>query len=122
MTFTPAAKEMQVLQQGGGIFTPASAWTDAVVLTANTAHTYSLTALRTALGYSATQALFLIISADGPFWTNFQNAAAAIPSGNVTTGTASEFCPNQRLIDGSLTQISFIAAAAQNISIQVFRP
>lgn len=112
--------EMCVMQQGGLAFPYASNWND-IVQASNTPVTYDVAALRTAAGLPAGQSLFLIFSADAPFWANFYGTAA-LPSAGVTNGTASEFAPNQRYIDSTVTAISFIAANNANISIQVFRP
>lgn len=96
-------------------------WTDAIHMAANTATTYSITTL---LANSAIKGknLFIIFSADAPFWTNFQNATAAIPAANVTDGSAAEFSPNQVYIDTvrGITQLSFISAVACNIAIKVY--
>ena len=87
-------------------------------LSANTAASYTIATLLAACAIKG-PTVFLVFGADGPFWANF-HGVAAIPSGNVTNGTGSEFSPNQRYIDESVTAISFIAAATTNISIQVY--
>ncbi len=114
-------KSMQVLQQGGETFIPTSNWNDAVKLSAGSHKEYDVTAMRAAANLNAGQPVFIIFSADGPFWVNFAGNAA-IPSGDVTNGSASEFSPNARYIDASVTSISFVSAADQLVSLQVFRP
>lgn len=120
MPYTPVVKQMQVLQAGGEVFPPVCGWID--VLQSTSVHAeYDLAAARTAMGLGATESLFVIFAADGPFWANF-NANAAIPSGNTANGSASEFSPNQRYLDQRITAISFVSVAAQNISMQFYRP
>lgn len=121
MAFTPNVTELNVQQQGGVVFPGVSGWNDVVVTTANTAASYNLAAARTAMGLLAGQPLFVVFSADGPFWANF-NAAAAIPATSNTDGRASEFSPNQRYLDGNITAIGLISVAGQKISMQFFRP
>lgn len=120
MTYSPVVKEMQVLAQGGHVFPPAAGWIDNIQSSATHAE-YDVAALRVTLGVSASMPLFVVFAADGPFWANF-NATAAIPSGNTTDGSSSEFSPNQRWLDHTVTKISVISANAQNISMQFYRP
>lgn len=120
MTFTPAVREMQVVEQGGDIFTYPANWVD-VIQSSPTHAEYDLTAARSAMGLQPGQPIFVVFSADGPFWANF-NANAALPSGNTTDGSSSEYCPNQRYLDKSFTKISVISVANQNISMQFYRP
>lgn len=120
MTYSPVVTEMVVVQQGGLAFPTVSGWNDAVQ-SSSSATSYDLGAARTAMGLAATESLFIVFAADGPFWANF-HGTAAIPSGNTTNGTASEYTPNQRYIDGGITAISLVSAAAQNISMQFYRP
>lgn len=121
MSYTPTVTEINVQQAGGNAFPYPAGWVDTLVLTAGSAAAYDLTAARTAMGLHAGQPLFVIFSADGPFWANF-HATASIPGSSTTDGTSSEFAPNQRYIDGSVTSISCIAAGAQKVSMQFFRP
>lgn len=118
---TPAVSKLNTMQQGDQAFPWVARWIDNLVLAANTAKTYSLTTLRSNAGLPAGQPLFLIFAADGSFWTDY-NGTAAIPSGDVTDGSGSEFGPNQRYFDKSVTSISLISAAGCNLSIQVFAP
>lgn len=120
MSYTPSVNPMQVIEQGGHIFTYPAGWVD-TIQSSSTHAEYDLSAARTAMGLAAGQPLFCIFSADGPFWANF-NANAAIPSGNTTDGSSSEFSPNQRYLDHTVTKISVISANAQNISMQFYRP
>jgi hypothetical protein len=111
---------MNVLQQGGLLFPTVSGWTD-VIQTSSSHVEYDLAAARAAMGLQATESLFVIFACDGPFWFN-AHGNAAIPSGNTVNGTGSEFSPNQRYIDGSITSLSFVSANAQNLSMQFYRP
>lgn len=122
MSFSPSVVKQNVLQQGGQVFPYVSRWNDVISLAAGVAQSYDLTAMRAAAGLVAGQSVFIIFAADAPFWANFSGNAAAIPSANVTDGTASEFCPNQRYIDTADTSISFISSTACNVSLQVTRP
>lgn len=118
---TQPIKPMQVIQQGGETFIPVSTWNDALQLSAGTHKEYDVAAMRVAAGLAVGQAVFCIFSCDGPFWTNFAGTAA-IPSGDIVNGTASEFAPNARYLDSTVTSISFIAANDQKLSLQLFRP
>lgn len=121
MTFTPAIREMNVLRQGGEVFTYPAQWNDIIHMAANTEGHIDVTALRTAANLKAGQPLFVIFSSDAPFWANFYNTAA-VPTGNVTDGSGPEFSPNQRYIDASVTTISCISAQACNISASFYLP
>lgn len=125
MTFTPAPTPLNPQQQGNQNFLNVCEWNDCLSLAANVAQSYSLTTLKTNAALKSPK-VFLVFAADGPFWANF-HGTAAIPSGAVTNGTASEYSPNQRFVElddpeNTETAISFIAPAATNISIQVFIP
>lgn len=117
----PQITSLVAQQQGGLVFTSPSKWIDNVALVEDTEQSYNLTAARAAMGLVAGQPLFVIFSADGPFWANF-HGAAAIPSGDTTNGSSSEFTPNQRYLDDTVTAIGLIAAANQNVSIQFYIP
>lgn len=117
---TNTVKEMQVLQQGGETFLPVSTWND-VLQSSSTHAEYDLAAARTAMGFPAGFPLFVIFSADGPFWANFKGNAA-IPGGNTTDGSSSEFSPNARYVDGTVSKISLVSANSVNVSMQFFRP
>jgi hypothetical protein len=122
MTASPKVVPMNVVAQGGHNFPWTAQWIDNVVIPNNAAVSYNVTALRAAAGLQAGQALFLIFSADAPFWACFNGGTAAVPSGNVSDGTGSEFSPTQRYIDETITSISFASANGANLSIEVHRP
>lgn len=121
---TPQVRNMVVMQQGGMAFPNVAAWTDDLVLAANTAKTYDLAALRVAAGLKVGQPMFLIFASDGPFWANFNGTTAAVPAADILTGAGPEYSPNQRYVDNveANSTISFIATATTHISIQVFKP
>lgn len=112
---------MNAMEQGGETFIWPSQWNDIVQASNGSPTDYDLTAARAAMGLQAGQALFVIYAADAPFWVN-HNGEAALPSGNVTNGSGSEFSPATRLLDQTITKISFIAPNASNISLQFYRP
>ena len=118
MTYAPIVTPMNVEQQGAENFPVVAGWVDAMHLAANTAASYTIATLITNAALKGKN-VFLVFSADGPFWANF-HGTAAVPGGNVTNGTASEFSPAQRYVDQTVTAISFIATAPTNISIQVY--
>ncbi len=121
MSYSPVVNAFCNIQQGGVAFPYPAGWTD-VIQVPNSGHVeYDIAAARTVMGLAAGQGLFIIFSADAPFWANFF-ANAAVPSGNTTNGTASEYAPNQRYIDATVTKISFAAPAAANVSLQFYRP
>lgn len=113
--------ELVVQQQGGLIFPGVSNWNDSVATGSGAAKSYNLTTARTNMGLTAGQPLFVVFSADGPFWADFFKAAV-IPTGDTTDGSAAEFSPNQRYIDTAVTAISLISAANQKVSMQFYRP
>ena len=119
---TQKISELNVMQQGAENFPWVSQWVDALVLSANTAASYNVTAACTAMGLPAGTALFLSIAADGPYWANFTGGTAAVPGSNITNGTGSEYQPNQRYIDESITAISFISTPGANVSLAFYRP
>lgn len=124
---TASVTIMNVVQQGGQTFPTVCNWVDSIALAANTAASYNVDTLRTNAGLntnepSGTKApMFIIFSADGPFYANFF-ATAVIPTTNTTNGSSAEFSPNQRYIDGSITAISFIASATTKITLSIYRP
>lgn len=123
MAFVPQVLPMNVQLQGAENFPTVSQWNDVVHCPANTAESYSISTLLTQSRIKGTK-LFVIFSADGPFWANF-HGTAAIPSSSTTDGSAPEFSPNQRFIDTNdplnpITAISFIAAATTNVVLQVY--
>lgn len=120
MPYTPKTTHLNVMQQGADSFLWPSGWND-VVQSSAVAKSYDVTAARTAMGLTAGQALFVIFAADGPFWANFHDTAA-IPSGDVANGSASEYSPNHRLVDKTITTISFISPASANVGLSFFIP
>ena len=122
MSYAPAVKPLNVLQQGAQNFIWTAGWMDNVFASGSGAHAdYSLTAARSNMGLPAGEGLFVIFAADGGFWFN-PNSAAALPSGNTTNGASSEYNPTQRYLDSSISNLSFAANANTNISLQFFRP
>lgn len=117
----PAVTQLVLMDQGNRNFPVEALWVDNVHLAANTHKEYDIAAMLTAAGLTDTS-VFLVFSADGPFWANFQGANAAIPSADILDGSSSEFAPNQRFIDKNCRKVSMIAAAITNVSIQVYKP
>lgn len=113
-------KPMQVIQQGGENFLPASSWVDNI-LSSTTHAEYDLTAARAAMALPAGAGLFVILAFDGPFWANFYGTAV-IPTGAVADGTGSEFSPTTRYLDSTVTSISVVSAANQKGSLIFYRP
>ena len=117
-TITP----INVMQQGAENFPWVSQWVDNLVLAANTAKSYNVTAARAAMGLPAGTALFVSLSADAAYWANLTGGTAAVPSGDIANGTGSEYQPNQRYIDESITSISFISTPGAHVSLAFYRP
>ena len=84
-------------------------WVDALVLSANTAQTYTIPA--------GTD--YLLFSGTGIFYVSY-TGTAVIPSGNVLTGLAPALDPVLRAVTG-LTSISVIAPASTIVTISAFR-
>lgn len=120
MTFSPSVQKLNILQQGAESFSWVAKWND-VVKTSASAAAYDLTAARVAMGIPAGQALFIVFSADGPFYADF-NKTAVLPTTNTVDGSASEFSPRQRLVDKTVTSISLISSSAQNVTMSFYRP
>ena len=120
MSFTPAVLPFTAQQQGNQNFPYPASWID-IVQSSSTATAYNLTTMRSNAGLVAGQPVFVIFSADGPFWVNFNNTAV-IPVANKTDGSGSEFSPNQRYLDKTITTISIVSAANVNVSMQFSRP
>ena len=62
---------------------------------------------------------FVLFSADGDFYAK-PNGAAAVPSGDITDGTASEICPNHWNLD-NVTSIGLIAPAARKVTLSFYK-
>lgn len=96
---------------GSGILAPVVAdYVDARVLAANTAERHTIPA----------GANFVNFSGDGDFWAKFgdNTVTAAIPSGDVTDGSAPMLNPGTRRIPKGVTSISLIAGAARNVTLE----
>jgi hypothetical protein len=89
-----------------GIF-PAS-YTDAIVLVPNTPIVYSV----------PTGAVYTLINCTSSVWVRF-GGVAAIPSTNITDGSASVLNPALRAIPG-VTSIGFVSSAACICSIDLW--
>lgn len=120
MAWTPALKQIIVLEQGGRNFPNVSEYIESLVLAANTVADYDVAALRASLNFPADTPFFVIFGSDGPFWCHF-HAEASIPLANTTDGSGSQFSPNQVYIDGTVTTISVIAPADGHLSLAFYR-
>ena len=89
---------------------PAPTWVDAVVLTANSAATYTV---------PSTAKYLLFSSSVTPVYINF-TTTAAIPGTSVATGAASLIGPVLVNI-GAVTSVSLICPTAAVVSIAVFK-
>ena len=123
MSFTPQVIPMNIQKQGAENFPPVAQWIDSMHLAANSAASYTIATLVTNAALKGKK-IFIIFSADAPFWVNF-NGTAAIPTTNKTDGTSAQFSPNQRYVDTNdplnpITAISFIAAQVTNISLEIY--
>lgn len=88
---------------------------DAMVLGVATAETYTIPA----------GARFIEISANGEIYARYDGTAAAVPATEVADGTGSELIhqvsnPIRRYVAG-IASVSFISAAAQIITICVYK-
>ena len=86
-------------------------WTDAIVLVANTAQTYTFPAEANYILFSAS------IGVD--FYVNY-TTTATVPGASTTTGLASELNPTLRNIAG-LTSISIISATAGKVTVSLYK-
>jgi hypothetical protein len=66
------------------------------------------------------QASHVAFSATAPFWANYDIALAAVPSANITDGTAPEFAPAVRLIT-DVTTIYLISAGGALVSMMYYQ-
>lgn len=64
-------------------------------------------------------AAYVLFSANGDFYTNF-NAAAAVPAADVTDGTGSEMNPTIRYINGG-TSIGIIAPQNTIVTLAFYK-
>lgn len=87
----------------------APGYIDAKVLAASTAETITVPA----------GAKYVIFSAEADFWAN-PNDTAAVPSGDVSDGSASELNPVGYDVEGVST-ISIISETAQNVSVTFYK-
>ena len=85
---------------------PMSTWTDAVVLGAGVAESYTV----------PSKCYLVVFNATGGFWVR-KGGTAAIPSTEVTDGTAPFYMPAARLVSPGDT-LSLISDAAVKVSIQ----
>lgn len=83
--------------------------TDAVVLSANTAKTYTI----------PTGARYALFSANADFYVDY-SGTAAVPAEDVTDGSAGEMNPVLRSVDG-LTSISIVSASSCIVTISVYK-
>lgn len=105
-------------------------WCDAVVLAANTEKEYAIPA----------DTNYIVFSADGDFYVDYQgsasiastpyetNVTAAIPAGDITDGTSPELNPTVRFVGGVddsgnrlIEDLSLIAGAATVVTIACYK-
>ncbi len=86
-------------------------WTDAIVLVANTAQSYTI----------PTGATYILFSASSgcDFYVNY-TTTAAVPGASTSTGLVSEMNPGLRALNGA-TSISLISATAGIITVSLFK-
>jgi hypothetical protein len=89
------------------------------VLVANTEATLAIPTFNDVTG-TARRPLKAVFSANCDFWANYDISIAAIPSADITDGTAPEFKPTVRLID-DVTTLHLMAPANCLVSILFFR-
>ena len=82
---------------------------------ANTEATLAILTYNDVTG-TARRPLKAVFSANGDFWANYDISIAAIPSADITDGTAPEFKPTVRLID-DVTTLHLMAPANCLVSI-----
>ncbi len=112
MAETPVVSNLDIVNSGLAFALRQSDWIDARVLAANAAETFQAPA----------GSRFVLFSADGDFYCKTASAstAAAVPTTDVTDGTAAELNPAMRVI-GDMEFISLIAAAPRIVTMQFFR-
>ncbi len=112
MAETQVVSNLDIVNAGIAFALRQSDWIDARVLAANTAVTFQAPA----------GARFVLFSADGDFYCRTASAstAAAVPTADVTDGTAAELNPAMRFI-GDMEFISVIANAPRVVTMQFFK-
>jgi hypothetical protein len=91
---------------------PPSDYTDALVLSANTAKRHPIPA----------GAKFVSFSSPIDFWAKFGSSTvtAAAPSADVTDGSAGELNPTSREIPDGITHISVVSAVAGTVALSFY--
>lgn len=84
-------------------------YVDAVVLTANTAATYTF----------PTGKKYALFSATADFYVSY-SGTAVVPSTNVTDGTGPELNPVMRQVDG-LTSVSIISPSSCVVTVAIYK-
>lgn len=125
MANTPQVRQMVIEQQGAQNFPHTAEWVDAIVLAANTEQKYDFTAALASANGGKAKALFVVFSADGPFYVDFNGNTAAKPVASTVNGAAPEYSPNQRYIDSvalgaNSNKISLIATSNTVVVMQVY--
>jgi hypothetical protein len=100
---------MAVVDRGNTHALNVPGWIDARVLAANTNETHTVPA----------GAQFVIFSANGDFYARYDGNDAAVPSSDVTDGTASDLNPTMRHLAG-VTEIDLIAPAATVVTMMFY--
>lgn len=121
MAYTPVVNRLYTAEQGGQSFIAPAGWVDAMVLAANTAEAYSLTAARTAMGLESDATLFVVFSADAAFYVNY-HSTSAVPATEIANGSGAELSPTNRIIFSGITEISFIAPTATVVTMSFYTP
>ena len=108
LQFLQVAQEDTLIPAQGVI--NACTYVDARVLAASTNETVTV----------PTGARFVFFSSTGNFYVNFQSGTAAIPSGDVTDGSASILNPAGRYIN-EITQFGIIAPADTIVTMEFYK-
>lgn len=124
---TPAVHRFAPLHRDGlsPYVLPASQWTDNLILVANTAKSYTLpTGTNLADSSTVTATIFRVVASGGPVWINVNGGTAAIPSADVTDGSASTLIPESQerwfSIPVGKQPLSFIAGGPVSLSIEAW--
>lgn len=116
MALTTATNEFRVRDNNTFALSPAKS-INAYQLVANTPVNINVSDLTDA---NSKKANALIFSCTGNFYILWNGSNAAVPSSNITDGTAPELNPSVRRLGGNITQFSIVAPANCVLTLSIF--
>lgn len=125
MANVPIVRSVVIEQQGAQNFIHPAGWCDAVKLLAGAEQKYDFTNALAAANGGHAKAVYVVFSANNPFYVDFNGNTAAVPTASTTNGGQPVYSPNQRYLNSevlaaNVNKISLIAAADTIVTMEIY--